>query len=110
MTRYDYKTVAAPRRERKTKGVRPGADAFALTLQAVLNEESAAGWEFLRAESLPCDERAGWFGGRREVLHSVLVFRRAVPLPEAAPAPSPRRAEPAATPRAKPVSLFEAPL
>jgi hypothetical protein len=107
MTEHEYKTVAAPRRARKLKGMRPGADAFAQTIQAVLNEEAAAGWEYLRAESLPCDEKPGFFGCRQEVLHSVLIFRRAIPARDAVSAPRARRAEPAA--RAEPASLFETP-
>ncbi|MFO7855694.1 MAG: DUF4177 domain-containing protein, partial [Paracoccaceae bacterium] len=71
-----------------------GAEAFARTVEAAIGEEAVDGWEFQRAESLPCEERAGWFGGRRTEWRTVLVFRRpragaAVPAPETAP----RRAE-----------------
>jgi hypothetical protein len=103
MTSYEYKTLPAPRRERRVRGQKAGADAFAAAIQAVLNDQAAAGWEFQRAESLPCDEKKGFLGRRQEVLHTLLIFRRAIPAPVQAaevlraepPAPAPVRAEPA---------------
>lgn len=99
MTSYEYKTLPAPRRERRVRGQKAGADAFAAAIQAVLNDQAAAGWEFQRAESLPCDEKKGLFGRRQEVLHALLIFRRAVatPAPAAEIRPAaPGRTEPAA--------------
>ena len=81
MTRYEYKTVAAPRRERRFKGVKAGADGFARTIEDALNEECVDGWEYLRAESLPCDSKGGLFSRGMEILHTVLIFRRALPDP-----------------------------
>ncbi|MFT4791875.1 MAG: hypothetical protein ACJAVR_000743 [Paracoccaceae bacterium] len=94
MIRYEYQTLPAPRRERRARGKTSGAEAFAQTIQAVLNDQAAAGWEFQRAESLPCDEKKGLFGGRHEVLHALLVFRRVVNT--IAPATMSARAEPSA--------------
>ena len=89
MTRFEYKTVAAPRKERRFKGVKSGAEGFARTIEDVLNEECVDGWEFQRAESLPCDARGGLFSRGGEVLHTVLIFRRALPDPHARPELSP---------------------
>ncbi len=73
--RYDYKTVAAPRRPGKFKGAK-GADAFARTLEEAISAEASAGWEYLRAENLPCEEKPGFFSRRHTIFHSVLIFRR----------------------------------
>jgi hypothetical protein len=40
-----------------------------------MNELGAEGWEYQRAETLPCDERRG-LTGRVETTQHVLVFRR----------------------------------
>lgn len=104
MTKYEYKTLPAPRRERRMRGKKSGPEAFAAAIEAVLNDEAAAGWEFQRAESLPCDEKRGVFGRRHEVLHALLIFRRAIDAPVAAapaveaPRAAAARTEPAADP------------
>ena len=79
MILYDYKTVAAPRRAGKFKGVPKGPDAFARTLEEAISAEAASGWEYLRAENLPCEERPGFLARRSTVFHSVLIFRRPKP-------------------------------
>ena len=43
--RYDYKTVAAPRRSGKFKGIK-GPDAFARTIEEAISAEAGAGWEY----------------------------------------------------------------
>ncbi|MEC9431416.1 MAG: DUF4177 domain-containing protein [Pseudomonadota bacterium] len=83
MILYDYKTVAAPRRAGKFRGVAKGPDAFARTLEEAIAAEAAAGWEYLRAENLPCEERPGFLARRATVFHSVLIFRRPKPGQEA---------------------------
>ncbi|MGG7568512.1 hypothetical protein ACQ5SO_20345 [Rhodovulum sp. DZ06] len=114
MTRYEYKTVAAPRRERRYKGVKAGHEGFARTIEDVLNDESHDGWEFQRAETLPADSKGGLFSRGGEVLHSVLIFRRALPDPMAQPELSPhhqpviRTARKAAEGAEEPTSIFRA--
>ena len=76
MSAYEYKTVAAPRRAGRYRGVARGAESFARTIEEMLSTESVDGWEFLRAENLPCEEKHGWLSRRETVFHSVLVFRR----------------------------------
>ena len=48
---------------------------FAHALATLMNELGAEGWEYQRAESLPCEERRT-LGGARESTQHVLVFRR----------------------------------
>lgn len=93
MQSYEYKVVPAPRRGEKAKGAKTGEDRFALALTRVMNDLGADGWEYLRADTLPCDERAGLTGVKTSFMH-MLVFRRALstgavaapPQPAAAPA------------------------
>ena len=77
MSAYEYKTVAAPRRAGRYRGVAKGPDSFARTIEETLTNEAVDGWEFQRAENLPCEEKHGWLSRRETVFHSVLVFRRA---------------------------------
>ncbi|PTX54029.1 uncharacterized protein DUF4177 [Litoreibacter ponti] len=83
MTTYEYQVVPAPRKAKAPRKVKGPEAKFATTLTDVINEMAADGWEYQRAETLPCDERQG-FTGRTTKYHSVLVFRRAV---STAPAP-----------------------
>ncbi|MEO0911431.1 MAG: DUF4177 domain-containing protein [Pseudomonadota bacterium] len=76
MQTYEYKVVAAPRKARRAKGARTPQDRFARTLTDVINAEAASGWEYLRAESLPVDEKKGMLSSATESYHSVLVFRK----------------------------------
>ena len=112
MTRYEYKVVPAPSRGVKAKGVKGAEARFAYGLEQVLQEMGAAGWEYLRAETLPSEERAGLTASVTN-WRTVLVFRRveaaeplvarpliAAPELEADPAPkaeAPRAAKPAET-------------
>lgn len=75
MTRYEYRVVPAPMRGQKAPGARTNAERFGAALTATINEMAAKGWEYLRSDTLPCEERAG-FTRRTTVYHSMLVFRR----------------------------------
>ncbi|MCB1343334.1 MAG: DUF4177 domain-containing protein [Pseudooceanicola sp.] len=77
MTRYEYKVVPAPSRGTKAKGVRSPEGRFAVSIEAVLNEMGAQGWEYLRAELLPSEERQGLTGSTTN-WRNMLVFRRAL--------------------------------
>ena len=94
---YEYRVVPAPGRGEKLRGVKSAADRFALTLTGVMNALGREGWEYLRADTLPCEERVGLTGSRTTFQH-LLVFRRAVAevaaSPVAAPAPLELTAEP----------------
>lgn len=77
MSRYEYKVVPAPQKGQKAKGVKTPEGRFALSIEAVLNEMAASGWEYQRAELLPSDERAGLTGSTTN-WRNVLIFRRAL--------------------------------
>ncbi|SFP06422.1 DUF4177 domain-containing protein [Tranquillimonas alkanivorans] len=72
---YEYMVVPAPRKGTRTRGVKGSDMRFAHALSELINEHAAEGWEYQRAESLPCDERTGMIG-RTTTVQNVLVFRR----------------------------------
>ena len=125
MRKFEYKAVPAPNNGTKAKGVKTTQDRFALSLSHALNEMAADGWEYVRAETLPCQERKG-LTGSQTVYQNILIFRRletaALPLDrvttrplgpivapeEPEPAPEPEAladAEPPLEPEAPPVSI-----
>ncbi|PFG63940.1 hypothetical protein AXZ77_2563 [Thioclava sp. ES.031] len=75
MQHYEYKVIPAPARGDKERGLKTGADRFAHALSGVMNEMATRGWEYLRAETLPAEERTG-LTGKSTVYHNLLVFRR----------------------------------
>jgi len=74
---YEYKVIPSPLRTAKVKGLKTAAERFAHMLESALNAEALDGWEFLRAETLPCEERKGLTGTAKS-FQSVLMFRRAL--------------------------------
>lgn len=109
MQRFEFKVIPAPKRGEKARGVKTTEDRFALVLTALMNEMGAEGWDYVRTDALPCEERAGFTSTKTTYLN-MLVFRR--PLAEdAGPVPAVRlnRREPseAAAPRLGPA---EAPM
>jgi len=77
MPRYEYKLVPAPERATRIKGLK-GAASFAATLESLMNELGAAGWTYMRAETLPQEERSG-LTSRTTTYRNLLVFQRLVP-------------------------------
>jgi hypothetical protein len=75
MQRYEFKVVPAPRRGDKVRGVKTTEDRFALTLAEVMNAQGRDGWDYVRADTLPCDERVG-LTGTKTTFQNMLVFRR----------------------------------
>ncbi|MBF9060637.1 DUF4177 domain-containing protein [Rhodobacterales bacterium HKCCSP123] len=92
MPRYEYKLVPAPEKATKHKGLK-GAANFAATLQDILNELGAEGWHYLRADTLPQEERSG-LTSRTTTYRNLLIFQRELPEVEAPPAPEPAVEEP----------------
>ncbi len=76
MARYEYKVVPAPTRPAKVKGVKGTEQKFAVALSEIMNELAGDGWEYLRTDTLPCEERQG-LTGRTTTFQNMLVFRRA---------------------------------
>lgn len=107
MQRYEFKVIPAPRRGEKSRMAKTTEERFALALSTVMNQMGAEGWDYVRADVLPCDERAGITGGVKTSFQNMLVFRRVLGsegvmpsvLAETVPAlRSPAESEPAAPP------------
>ncbi|MEI4470883.1 DUF4177 domain-containing protein [Frigidibacter sp. MR17.24] len=77
MQRYEYKVVPAPARGEKVRGLKTTADRFAHVLTELMNTEAAQGWEYVRSDTLPCEERTG-LTGRTTTYQNLLTFRRPV--------------------------------
>lgn len=75
MAHFEYKVVPAHVKGRKARGLRRSEDKFAYSVQEVMNEMAQEGWEYLRSETLPHEERSG-LTGKSTTFRSVLVFRR----------------------------------
>lgn len=75
MPRYEYRVIPAPQRAEKARGLKTTADRFAHTLTEILNRLGAEGWEYQRADTLPCEERSG-LTGRVTQYQTLLTFRR----------------------------------
>lgn len=75
MKRYEYQVIAAPKKGEKAKGAKTTPDRFAAALTHLMNRMGADGWDYLRADTLPCDERVG-LTGSKTVFQNMLVFRR----------------------------------
>ncbi|ARC37162.1 DUF4177 domain-containing protein [Paracoccus yeei] len=95
MSSYEYIAIPAPARGEKTRGAKTGIDRFAATLTDTLNRMAGDGWDYVRAETLPAEERSG-LTSRTTVYHNLLVFRRS--LAAAQPMPDPVRAAPEPAP------------
>ena len=93
MQRYEFKVIPAPRRGEKLRGLKTTEDRFALALTNVMNEQGRDGWDYVRADTLPVDERVG-FTGTKTSFHNMLVFRRMMEVDIAVPAPRLITAEP----------------
>ncbi|MFO6462843.1 DUF4177 domain-containing protein [Jannaschia sp. KMU-145] len=78
---YEYRVVPAPRKGEKAKGVRSGEGRFALAMSRLFNRMGAEGWEYVRADTLPSEERVGLTGSEIRY-HALLVFRRATAPPQ----------------------------
>lgn len=86
MTSYEYAVVPAPKKGTKARGIKTTEDRFAFAIQTIMNEYGAAGWEYLRTDTLPCEERQG-LTGRTTTFQNMLVFRKPLPVQQnAAPA------------------------
>jgi hypothetical protein len=82
MPRFEYKVVAAPRKGVKAKEARTSEDRFAHAIAVLINAQARDGWEYLRTDTLPMEERKG-LTGKTTVYQNLLIFRRSVePAPE----------------------------
>jgi hypothetical protein len=77
---FEYKVVPAPTRGRKAPGVKTPEARFALGLEDLFCAMGRDGWDYLRSDILPSEERHG-LTSSQTVYRSVLVFRREVLTP-----------------------------
>lgn len=91
---YEYKVVPAPTRGVKAKGAKSVEARFANALEVTMNDLAADGWEYLRTDTLPCEQREGLMS-KTTAFQNMLVFRRekrvvsspVINSPKAEPAP-----------------------
>ena len=83
---YEYKVVPAPVKAARIKGVRGTNNRFSHTLMELMNSFGAEGWEYVRAETLPCEERSA-MGSKSTLYQNVLIFKREIVADEDAFAP-----------------------
>lgn len=76
MGSYEYKVVPAPVKGKKARGVHGPEGRFAHSLEDLMNQLAAEGWEYQRAETLPSEEKSGLVSSGQTVYRNVLVFRR----------------------------------
>lgn len=102
MMAYEYKVVAAPKKPQRARGVKGTEARFAHTLEELMNTLGAEGWEYQRADTLPCETGNG-LTGRTSSFQNVLVFRRAVAAIAETPKPVVRRVASQSAERSEPV-------
>jgi len=99
MQHYEYKVVPAPRKGLKARGLKTAEDRFAHSVATIMNDQARDGWEYLRADTLPMEERKGLTGRTLRDQH-LLVFRRDKTRPEATLTPMRATASDAPAPAA----------
>lgn len=121
MTTHEYSVIPAPKKGVKGRGIKGAEAQFANALAQAMNEAAADGWEYVRAETLPSEERQG-LTGKTTVYHNMLVFRRPLKsaeaeAPKAALLLEPEKVEPPApqpvpqeTPKAVEIPKIEEPV
>lgn len=104
MQRYEYTAIPAPLRAEKNRALKTPGERFGATVAGVMNRMAAEGWEYLRADVLPSEERSG-LTGRATVYHNLLIFRRALAQGAAETVLLPEVPEPFDAPLAQPESV-----
>jgi hypothetical protein len=73
---FEYKCVGAPERPKRLRGSWSRSDRVALAMQEIIDAEAVDGWEYLRTDLVPVEEKASFFSRTQEVHRAVLIFRR----------------------------------
>ena len=81
---YEYMVIPATRQPGRYRGIRQADARFANSIGEQLNKLAADGWEYVRAESLPAEQRSGIFRKKVVTVYALLVFRRPAPSNEMA--------------------------
>ncbi|MGR3492809.1 MAG: DUF4177 domain-containing protein [Shimia sp.] len=77
MSKFEFKVIPAPIKGTRVRGVKSTQARFALSLETVMNEMGADGWDYVRTDTLPVEERQG-LTGKTTTYQNMLVFRRPV--------------------------------
>jgi len=77
MPRYEFKVVPAPKRGVSGKGVRGKEAKFANALSVTMNQMGSDGWDYVRTDTLPFEERTG-LTSHKTSYQNMLVFRRQI--------------------------------
>jgi hypothetical protein len=73
---FEYKCVGGPERPKRLRGAWSRSDRVALAMQEIIDSEAVDGWEYLRTDLVPVEEKASFLGRTQEVHRAVLIFRR----------------------------------
>lgn len=73
---YEYKCIGAPERGKRKRGAKTRSDRVANAMEEAIAAEAVDGWEYMRTDLVPVEERSGLFGRTHEVHRAILVFRR----------------------------------
>ena len=75
MKQIEYKVVPAPTKAKRGRWIRNSSVRFADHLQYVLNDMAKDGWEYVRTDTLPCEQRVG-LTQTTTTYQNMLVFKR----------------------------------
>ena len=75
---YEYKCVGAPEKGKRKRGAKTRSDRVANAMEQTILAEAVDGWEYLRTDLIPIEERGGMFKRPQEVHRAVMVFRRSI--------------------------------
>jgi hypothetical protein len=75
MSAYEYRVIPAPRKGEKAKGLKTPEARMAQAMETRLNAIGKDGWEYMRSDVVPMEERAG-LTSKNVSYHTVLIFRR----------------------------------
>jgi hypothetical protein len=75
MPAYEYRVIPAPRKGEKAKGIKTPEARMAQAMETRLNAFGEEGWEYVRSDVVPMEERSG-LTSKSVSYHTVLIFRR----------------------------------
>jgi hypothetical protein len=75
MSAYEYRVIPAPRKGEKARGIKTPEARMAQAMESRLNAFGQDGWEYVRSDVVPMEERAG-LTSKNVSYHTVLIFRR----------------------------------
>lgn len=77
MDRYEYRVMPAPTKAKRGRFMRGAAQRFADRLEQIFNEMGSEGWEYVRTDTLPNEQRSG-MTATTITYRNMLVFRRVI--------------------------------